>query len=156
MLHMRILPGVGTTAERRRLVRSLLVRRAISSQQALIDALAERGHVITQATVSRDLRAVGAIKGPRGYELADDRHVGAVALGRALSDFCEAITPSGNLVVLKTPPGAAHLLAAAVDAAALTGVVGTVAGDDTVIVVTDEGTGGRTVATTLEQVGGAG
>jgi transcriptional regulator of arginine metabolism len=142
------------TAERRRLVRALIESGPLASQQALIDALAARGHTITQATASRDLRALGAVKGPRGYELVDGRHSDAADLARTVADFCEKITPSGNLVVLRTPPGAAHLLGAAIDAASLEGVAGTVAGDDTVLVVAAEGTTGREVAASVERIGG--
>jgi transcriptional regulator of arginine metabolism len=133
----------------------MIEKGSITSQQELIDALAARGHAVTQATASRDLRAVGAVKQPEGYALVDRRHADAADLARALTDFCESITPSGNLVVLKTPPGAAHLLSAALDAARLDDVVGTVAGDDTLIVVSSEGTPGRVVAETIERIGQA-
>jgi transcriptional regulator of arginine metabolism len=142
-----------TTSQRRRLIRALLDDGPVASQQALVEALAARGHPITQATASRDLRAVGAVKGDRGYTLVDPRHADAPDLARALTDFCENITPSGNLVVLKTPPGAAHLLGAAVDAHRMAGIAGTVAGDDTLLVVAEEGTTGLAVAERLERIG---
>jgi transcriptional regulator of arginine metabolism len=142
------------TSQRRRLVRTLVEEGRIATQQDLVAALAEHGHDVTQATASRDLTSVGATRGPDGYVLDDGRHRGASDLTRALDGFCQRITPSGNLVVLKTPPGAAHLLGAAIDAAGLKGIAGTVAGDDTVLVVAAEGHSGREVATTIERAGG--
>jgi transcriptional regulator of arginine metabolism len=144
---------VSTTAARRRLVRSLLSDQVIGSQQELVELLAEHGHDITQATASRDMQAVGAIKHGKGYILTDERHVHATALAHAIDEFAEAIVVSGNLVVVRTPPGAAHLLAAALDAAAIEGVVGTVAGDDTILVVAAEDVGGTEIANQIEQIG---
>src|SRR5688572_16692588 len=108
---------MSTTAARRRLVRVLLTDHRIASQHDLVELLSEHGHDITQATASRDLRAVGAIKNAEGYLITDERHAEAVALSHALDEFAESISASGNIVVVKTPPGAAHLLAAALDAA---------------------------------------
>lgn len=147
---------MSTTASRRRLVRSLLVAGQVGSQQELVDLLAEHGHDITQATASRDLRAVGAVKDGAGYVLTDDRHTEAVGLAHALDEFAESIAASGNIVVIRTPPGAAHLLAAAIDAVSVAGVVGTVAGDDTILVVADEPTGGRELVARLERIGASG
>ena len=138
---------------RRRLVRSLVASSEITSQKDLVDALAASGHTVTQATASRDLQAIGARRGPDRYEIADDRHIGAQPVQHALDAFCENIVPSGNLVVLKTPPGAAHLLGAAIDAAALEGVAGTVAGDDTVLVVAHEGHTGHELAVLFQSIG---
>ena len=75
------------------------------------------------------------------------------AVARAIADFVQTIAASGNLVVLRTPPGAAHLVAGAIDHADLSGVVGTVAGDDTLFVVADESVGGETLAMSLENIG---
>jgi len=71
----------------------------------------------------------------------------------ALAQFARTITPTGSLVVIKTPPGAAQVVAGAVDGAALPGVLGTVAGDDTLLVVVDEQVGGWRVAKELERMG---
>ena len=144
---------MSTTAARRRLVRTLLTEHTVVSQQALVEILADHGHAITQATASRDLQAVGAVKDGAGYVIADDRHQQATALAEAIDGFAESIVASGNLVVIGTPPGAAHLLAAAVDAAGLAGVLGTVAGDDTILVVASERVGGSNVARELERIG---
>lgn len=150
------------TASRQRLLRRLIETRPVSSQRELVDLLGEAGHPVTQATVSRDLVAVGAVKdrsaGAAGTYVIPAIQAGghdpaSTALANAVAGFVEMITPSGNLVVLKTPPGAAQMVAGAVDRAGVKGVVGTVAGDDTVLVVADEILGGARVASDLEQMG---
>jgi transcriptional regulator of arginine metabolism len=147
---------MSTTAARRRLVRALLTDHRIASQQDLVELLSEHGHEITQATASRDLRAVGAVKNVAGYLITDERHAEAVALSHALDEFAESISASGNIVVVKTPPGAAHLLAAALDAAPVEGMIGTVAGDDTILVVAGEQVGGQVLAARIEAIGETG
>lgn len=152
-----------STAARRRVLRRLLSEHAVSSQQQLVDLLADAGHRVTQATVSRDLDALGAVKdrGENGQarylisERPDSPLSGRAARGaaEAIAGFVEAIVPSGNLVVMRTPPGAAHLVAGAIDSAGIEGVIGTVAGDDTLIVVASERTGGGRMAETLEHLG---
>jgi transcriptional regulator of arginine metabolism len=142
------------------LLRSILTTRPVSSQQELVDLLDEAGYPVTQATVSRDLDALGATKerGPNGvarYTIVDraipDEAERAAA--RSIAEFVESITYSGNLVVLRTPPGAAHLVAGAIDRADLEYVIGTVAGDDTLIVVAAEGRSGLQLARDLEKIG---
>lgn len=148
------------TAGRRRLLRSILTTRPVTSQQELVDLLDDGGYPVTQATVSRDLDALGAAKergidGVARYTIADraipDEAERAAA--RSIAEFVESITHSGNLVVLRTPPGAAHLVAGAIDRADLDYVLGTVAGDDTLIVVAAEHRGGSQLAEDLEKIG---
>jgi transcriptional regulator of arginine metabolism len=143
-------------------VRRILRDHDVSSQQELVGLLASEGHPVTQATVSRDLEALGAVKLREadaaryvipGDGAADGEELGAAA--RAIAEFVESIVPSGNLVVVRTPPGAAHLVGGAIDRAALPGVAGTVAGDDTLLVVAQAPSGGRRVAETLENLGAA-
>ena len=149
------------TASRRRTVRRLLSERSVSSQEEIVALLAVAGHRVTQATVSRDLDALGAVKqrsgsDPPRYVIPAQRtpeSPGAPAVARALADYAESIVVSGNLVVLRTPPGAAHLVAGAIDHADLSGVVGTVAGDDTLLVVAAEDLGGAALANALEEMG---
>ncbi|HZD03897.1 MAG TPA: arginine repressor [Longimicrobiales bacterium] len=145
-----------SAAARRRVLRNLILERPVSSQSELVSLLARRGHAVTQATVSRDLQAIGAAKtdGDR-YRLLDRGvHDEAIAhLARSIGEFVESIRSSGNLVVLRTPPGAAQVVAAAVDASRLEGVIGTVAGDDTVLVVSSEHVTGRGMAHKLEEIG---
>ncbi|MDH3306256.1 MAG: arginine repressor [Acidimicrobiia bacterium] len=148
------------TASRRRLVRRLLADHAVSSQGDLVALLRDQSHDVTQATVSRDLHALGAVKSREGgrlrYVLPEEPLPSGEAfesLARALSEFAESIAVSHNLIVVRTSPGAAHVVAAAVDAAPLEGVLGSIAGDDTLMVIADEKSGGRTLARRLEQIG---
>ncbi len=147
---------MSTTAARRRLIRALIGDEIVTSQSELVDLLASRGHAVTQATVSRDLQVIGAVKaGDDRYVLGDRPDPGEAldTLARAVAEFVEVIAPSGNLVVLRTPPGAAHIVAAALDRSDLDSVAGTVAGDDTVLVVAAEPASGRDVARILEEMG---
>lgn len=148
------------TAARRRLVRKLLVEQSVSSQSELVELLRAENHEITQATVSRDLHALGAVKSRDGgrlrYVLPDEAAPAGEAfagLARALSQFAESIVPSGNLVVIKTSSGAAHVVAAAVDGTPLDGVLGTIAGDDTLLLIAAQTVGGLRIADTLEKIG---
>lgn len=150
----------GPGASRRRLIRRLLADREITSQRQLVELLAEEGHRVTQATVSRDLRALGAVKvsadGRQARYVVAERRPDDDArheLAQALEDFALAVIPSGQLVVIRTPPGAAQVVAGAIDRAALEGAVGTVAGDDTLLVVADERVEGRALAARIEAVG---
>ncbi len=153
------------TAARRRTIRRILSGDAVSSQTALVERLAAAGFDVTQATVSRDLREIGAIKvrdagGASVYALpAQDEQVdqgwSEHALSRVLVDFALSISSTANLVVIKTPPGAAQVVAGAVDREGLNGVLGTVAGDDTVLVVVEDRVGGWRIAKQLEQIGAA-
>jgi transcriptional regulator of arginine metabolism len=112
---------------------------AISSQDELRRRLAHIKLNVTQATLSRDLRELHLVKTAAGYKpLAATTPESAPlsALARALSEFLSDIRPAGNMLVLKTPPGGAQPLAAAVDAEHFTEVAGTIAGDDTVLIIT--------------------
>lgn len=140
---------------RRRLLRELIARYEVDSQSALVALLAEHGVAATQATVSRDLDELGIAKlrgadGRVSYALPEPG-----GLAQILRQFVVTVDASGNLAVVRTPPGAAATVASAVDAAELPGVLATVQGDDTVLVVAAEGTSGRAVAdrliTTKEQ-----
>ena len=147
----------GSFEARRRLVKQLVeADRGISRQSQLRILLATAGFPVTQATVSRDLEAVGAVKVPDGhgggrYEIRDERRgVERAALASAVAEFVGSTAVSGNLVVLQVPPGAAHLVASRIDAAALPDVLGTVAGDDTLFVVVDEAVDAGAVAAEIE------
>ena len=135
------------------LVRSTPIR----SQNELARLLAESGVAVTQATLSRDLEELGAtkVRRPDGLVYAVDPDGAAVAedrVARVLADLLVSAEPSANLVVLRTPPGAAHFLASAVDRAGLKDVIGTVAGDDTVLVVTKRANGGASLSRTLVRI----
>jgi len=147
---------MSTTAARRRAIRNLILDRAVTSQAELVELLEARGMSVTQATVSRDLAVIGASKA------TDDQYrIGELGnpdetisyLGRTIDEFVESIQSSGNLVVLRTPPGAAQVVASAVDGAALDEIIGTVGGDDTVIIVSATADGGNELAVLLEKIG---
>ena len=147
---------MSSTEARRRLVTRLVTTEAIESQAQLRRLLLHAGHDVTQATISRDLEAVGAVK-VREDETARnriqdpaDRRRARAALAAATTEFVESVTVTGSLVVIKVPPGAANLVAGRIDAAGLTEVLGTVAGDDTVFVAVDESTQAVTVAAEIE------
>ncbi|HSG80043.1 MAG TPA: hypothetical protein VLD62_10720 [Acidimicrobiia bacterium] len=147
-----------SAATRRGLIRRLLAEREITAQSELVELLAERGHIVTQATVSRDLVALGARKlpmpdGTGRYVLSAPTEADP-ELADTVAGYVVEIVISGNLVVLRTPPGAAMLVASAVDRHGVDGVIGTVAGDDTVLVVADESIGGDKVAERFESIGG--
>ncbi len=128
---------------------------SIRSQAQLVDDLNSQGFAVTQATVSRDLGAMGVRKNGDHYGFRrsplDDRD-----LARTISEYVESIASSANLVVMKTPPGAAQVVAAAIDAFDFEGVLGTVAGDDTLLIVTAAVDGGAALQSQLETMGGAG
>jgi transcriptional regulator of arginine metabolism len=142
-------------AQRQRLIAELVRRRAVSSQEELARLLRDRGQKVTQATLSRDLEEMGAYKartngGAPVYRLPDDpAESNGDWLRRMLAEFVVDVSSSGNLVVVRTPPGGASAVARALDAAALPDVLGTVAGDDTILVVARAENGGSKLARTL-------
>ena len=151
-----------TKTQRQHRVAGLLERHAVTSQAVLVELLAAEGVVATQATVSRDLDELGAVKvrvpgGETVYaipELAKDRLAPEDHLRRVLGDWVADVASSANIVVLRTPPGSAHVVGSALDRAGLEEIVGTVAGDDTVIVVAAEQAGGAEVARRLSALAG--
>ncbi|HEY0574849.1 MAG TPA: arginine repressor [Pseudonocardia sp.] len=154
-----------TRVARQARIVELITQRAIRSQAELATLLSTEGVEVTQATLSRDLDELGAVKlrGPDGgapvYALPEDGHPmrassgGTSRLARLLSELLVSTDASGNLVVLRTPPGAAQFLASALDRAALHDVVGTIAGDDTVLVVAREPLTGTELARRIAALG---
>lgn len=134
----------------------------VTSQSQLVELLAADGIVATQATVSRDLEDLGAVKvrvsgGDTVYaipQLPKDQPAPEDHLRRVLGEWVGEINHSGNIVVLRTPPGSAHVVGSALDRAALEGILGTVAGDDTLMVVASEATGGAAMARRLSMLAG--
>ena len=149
------------TATRRRRIRKLIGEGSITSQAELVELLETEGFPVTQATVSRDLDALGAIKvrddaGGVFYSTAaspEELTEAEIRLRRAVNDFVEELAVSDNMVVIHTPPGAAHLVAGAIDAAQVTGVLGTIAGDDTLMVIAAPEFGGHEIAAKIEEMG---
>lgn len=125
-------------SERRQRILRLLERARVRNQAELQDRLAAAGFAVNQATLSRDLRDLGVVKGPEGYELPQgplSPQSAQPSLWHAVHTFLLGATAAQNLVVLRTPAGGAQALGLALDRAALPGVVGTIAGDDTVLAV---------------------
>lgn len=153
-----------TRAGRQARIVTLLSSHSVRSQSELATMLAADGIDVTQATLSRDLEELGAVKlrgadgGTGVYVVPEDgspvRGVsgGTDRMARLLNDLLVSTDASGNLAVLRTPPGAAHYLASAIDRAALPHVVGTVAGDDTILVVAREPMTGAELAGMFENV----
>jgi transcriptional regulator of arginine metabolism len=140
--------------QRQHVVAKLLAQHAVTSQEQLVDLLAAEGVAATQATVSRDLDDLGAIK-VRSLdhesvyaipELPKDQRAPDDHLRRVFGDWVVEVSASANLVVLRTPPGSAHVVGSALDRAGVAGVLGTVAGDDTLIVVAAERAGSKVAA----------
>lgn len=151
-----------TKAGRHALIVDLLSKSQVRSQSELQHLLAGRGIDATQATISRDLDELGAVKlraadgGVGVYVVPEDgspvRGVfgGTDRLSRLLSELLVSTDSSGNLAVLRTPPGAAHYLASAIDRASLPDVVGTIAGDDTIFVCARDPIDGAELARRIE------
>lgn len=153
-----------TRHQRQHRIAQLLERHAVGSQGRLVELLAAEGVEATQTTVSRDLDDLGAVKvrvpgGETVYalpELPIQQIAPVDHLRRVLGEWAVEVTCSHNLVVLRTPPGCAHVVASALDRSALEGVVGTVAGDDTLLVVVAEGRSARQTAERLRSFAGLG
>ena len=132
-----------TKVQRQALVARLIGDHEVTSQPELLDLLATAGVDATQATVSRDLDDIGAVKvrvpsGNTVYaipEFAPDRLAPADHLRRVMGEWVADVACSGNIVVLRTPPGCAHVVASALDRSRVDGLLGTVAGDDTLICI---------------------
>ena len=150
-----------TKAARHARIVAVLAEHPVRSQAELAARLKDAGLHVTQATLSRDLDELGAVKlrPPDGglpvYVVPEDgsplAHRGVddappQRLARLVGELLTSAEPSGNLVVLRTPPGAAQYLASAFDRAGLPDIIGTIAGDDTLLVVTRDPQGGRALA----------
>ena len=158
---------LNTRAARRDLIIQIIRSQAVASQSDLVAFLRGRGIEVTQATVSRDLDELGAVKtlsadgrllyavpaeGGEDRLQADELEDINARLIRVAEDTMVSIAYSGNLVVLRTPPGAAQYLASAFDHSHLQDVVGTIAGDDTILLVVAESSSGQAVADRLQQL----
>lgn len=148
-------------AQRQHRIARLLEEHRVTNQAHLVELLAADGTEVNVSTVSRDLEELGAIKvripgGETAYavpempkeQLAPEDH-----LRRVLGDWVVEVTRSGDLVVVRTPPGSAHVVGSAIDRAGLVDVLGTIAGDDTLVLVSGEGAGAR-VAERVHELAG--
>lgn len=148
-------------ASRRQLVRRLIAGGRIGSQAELIAALAQHGVRVTQATASRDLAALGVVRASRDghprYLLPDDLAgrddaAAPARLRRLLADLPLDIDTAPPLLILRTAPGAANAIASAIDLSRIEGVVGTVAGDDTIFVACRSAAALRSLRLYLETI----
>jgi transcriptional regulator of arginine metabolism len=145
-------------ADRQQIVRELLASRDLTSQREVAAALAESGVACNQATVSRDLDELGAVKvrgvdGRQAYRLrADLSGEPHARVDATLRQYVTDVDHSGNLAVLRTPPACAHPVASAIDLGGVPDVIATIAGDDTVIVVAADGVTGATLADRFHDV----
>ena len=156
---------IGTKAARQQRIIDLLSHHAVRSQAELADLLASDGLHVTQATLSRDLVELEAVRvrnsagvlvyavpgegGDRTARPAGDSHAGEQRFARLAGELLVSAEGSANLVVLRTPPGAAQFLASALDKAEFAAALGTIAGDDTVVIVSREPDGGPALAARL-------
>ena len=152
--------GVRSAVARREAMTQLVRTQAIASQRELVQLLSDRGFRVTQGTVSRDLVEIGAVRIEHGneliYAIGNSELAGPHKLARVIADLLVSAEASGNIAVLRTPPAAANYLASALDRAALHEVIGTVAGDDTVLVVTRDARGGQKFAARVLAMSGMG
>jgi transcriptional regulator of arginine metabolism len=128
-----------TKGQRHQAIIALVNRGGVHTQQELAEALARKGLRTTQATISRDIQELGLVRSVRGYRSSE-------ALVRELVLSIELVEP---VAVIRTPPGTANLVARRIDEAALPGIAGTVAGDDTIIAVLRRPGAGRALKNLL-------
>ena len=135
-------------------IADLIRGQALSSQEELADRLGSLGFAVTQATISRDLEQLGAIKvrrdGQLSYAMPEGARNGASSrLADVFRDWVRSVEPAGNLLVIKTPPGSAHLVGVVLDESALPEIVGTICGDDTIFVACRTGAEAGTLRSSL-------
>jgi len=136
--------------ERQEILRRIVRRERIRTQRDLVDHLRAQGYVCTQATVSRDITEMGLRKLPEGvYVLAEDLH-----LQRMISELVTKVVQADNMVIVKASPGTAPGVAAALDGAGLEEVLGSIAGDDTILVITKSPADAATIVTTIDKYRG--
>ena len=141
-------------------IKEIIGKEDIGTQEMLAEKLAVSGFKVTQATLSRDMRELGVVKkrGRNGrliYSLPGEEEQASGATkgaARMIESFVTGIDLSGNLIVIKTMPGHAQGVAASIDRLALSGILGTIAGDDTILVVTENPKKGRTIVKGLEDM----
>ena len=153
---------MSTKAQRQQAIARIIAAQTVSSQPQLQKLLAKNGIEATQATVSRDLEELGAVKvrvagGESRYAIPEyepERIAPTDQLRRVLNEWVAEVTHSGPMVVVRTPPGCAHVVASALDRSAMEGLIGTVAGDDTLLCVAAESTGGKKLAEKIRDLAG--
>jgi transcriptional regulator of arginine metabolism len=148
--------------QRQQTIAKLIGRHAVTNQPQLVELLAGEGIAATQATVSRDLDDLGAVKvrvpgGETVYAIPEyepARIAPEDQLRRVMGEWVAEVRRSGDLIILRTPPGCAHVVGSALDRSGLAGLLGTVAGDDTLLCVAEEDVGGAELADRLKELAG--
>lgn len=146
------------TARRARAI-ALIKAGLIHSQSDLVKQLKKAGFEVTQATASRDLEEIGALRGRSSsgesvYKISDSDDESISRTIPIPSDLIISVEASGNLAVVRTPPGGAQLLASSLDHSGISEIIGTIAGDDTVLVVSRKASGGAQLARELRAYSG--
>ena len=138
-------------ASRHVAIREILNKGPVETQQALVDALTSRGLAVTQSSVSRDLRDLGAVKTALGYELPTGGHDGDAELAKVAGLLREAKPAGSHLLVIKTAIGAAQRVALALDRSGWPEIIGNIGGDDTVFVATPSASGQKFLISKIER-----
>jgi transcriptional regulator of arginine metabolism len=146
------MPNTNTEqTERRNAIRDLLSQGAVGTQQDLVAELSSRGLAVTQSSVSRDLKDLGAIKTGKGYELPNTNRDGERELAAVANLIRDTKTAGPNLLVVKTAIGAAQRVALAFDRSGWPEIVGNIGGDDTVFVATASATGQKFLSSKIDR-----
>jgi transcriptional regulator of arginine metabolism len=140
---------MSTVVARRSKAIALIKAGKISSQSDLVKELKKSGFSVTQATASRDLEEIGAVRGRDGYTLSESDNDSMARSMPLPGDLILSVESSGNLAVVRTPPGGAQFLASSLDHSGIGSIIGTIAGDDTVLVVSRKASGGGELAKEL-------
>lgn len=140
---------MSTVVARRAKAISLIKSGKITSQSDLVAELKRAGFAVTQATASRDLDEIGAVRGRSGYTISVSDSDSMARSMPLPGELILSVEASGNLAVVRTPPGGAQYLASALDHSGLKSIIGTIAGDDTVLVVSRKASGGGELAKEL-------
>ena len=137
---------------RRRMIERLLQTGRVTSQHGLLKQLRAEGVDVTQATLSRDLADLGVMKGPTGWQLPGSAAVNNSDISAAVQTYLLDVEVGGQMVVLRTRTGHATPLAVELDRIRLEGSLGTLAGDDTILLVAKSASLARTLATSLKNI----
>jgi len=139
---------------RQKIIQDIVAKKTVTSQDDLRLFLSRRGHAVTQATLSRDIHELGLVKTPDGYSfLPDDRGKGhLVSVERLVREFVLDAKAAQNLVVVRTSAGSAQGVAAALDAESWPEVVGTVGGDDTILIVSPDAKHASTLVRRIREI----
>lgn len=151
-----------TKAQRQHRIAAMIDREVISTAAQIVTRLHEEGISATQATVTRDLQELGTVKirdehGVRRIVMAASPKLAPAPLDhlrRVMGEWVVTVEHSANVVVVRTPPGCAHVVASALDRSALPGVLGSVAGDDTILVVAADAHGGEDLSAQFRVLAG--